>query len=81
MTPSDFTMLNRRIFNLNRIHRRWLNLQEFQSKELMNKYGLITQKFKIVTNPCEAEMAANDLSNKIKLFSILNCFQRRLSSF
>lgn len=49
---------------LNRVPRRWLNLQEFQSKELMNKYGLITQKFKIISNVSEAERAFNDLSKR-----------------
>jgi hypothetical protein len=45
-----------------KITRRFLNLQEFQSKELMNKFGLNTQKFKIISAASEAEKAANDLS-------------------
>lgn len=45
-----------------RLFRRFLNLQEFQSKELMKKFGLETQKFKIVSCGSEAEKAANDLS-------------------
>lgn len=49
-------------FILNRLTRRFLNLQEFQSKELMNKFGLVTQKFKIIKNVGEAEMAARELS-------------------
>lgn len=48
--------------NLSKITRRFLNLQEFQSKELMNKFGLNTQKFKIISAVSEAEKAANDLS-------------------
>lgn len=49
-------------FPSSRSIRRFLNLQEYQSKELMNKYGLITQKFKIISETCEAEKAAIDLS-------------------
>lgn len=49
-----------------KITRRFLNLQEFQSKELMNKFGLNTQKFKIVSAASEAEKAANDLSKPEK---------------
>ena len=45
-----------------RFTRRFLNLQEFQSKELMNKYGLMTQKFKIIKEIGEAERAAKELS-------------------
>lgn len=51
------------MINLAKITRRFLNLQEFQSKELMNKFGLNTQKFKIISQVSEAEKAANDLSN------------------
>ena len=46
-----------------KVSRRFLNLQEFQSKELMNKFGLKTQKFKIIQNASEAEKAIKDLSN------------------
>jgi succinyl-CoA synthetase beta subunit len=34
--------------------KRWLNLHEYQSKELMEKYGVKTQKFKVITTPREA---------------------------
>ena len=61
-TPSKHTM------QFNKLLRRWLHLQEYQSKELMNKYGLTTQKFKIISNVNEAEKAAHDLSN-IKLLN------------
>ena len=47
-----------------KITRRFLNLHEFQSKELMNKFGLNTQKFKIISAAGEAEKAANDLSKR-----------------
>lgn len=60
-------MLKSRIFQLNRINRRWLNLQEYQSKELMNKFGLLTQKFRIIGNASEAEKAANELSKLLTL--------------
>lgn len=59
------------IFQLNRITRRWLNLQEYQSKELMNKFGLLTQKFKIIGNASEAEKAVNDLSKLLSFTFIL----------
>lgn len=47
---------------ISRLTRRFLNLQEFQSKELMNKYGLMTQKFKIISEASQAERAAKELS-------------------
>ena len=50
---------------ISRFTRRFLNLQEFQSKELMNKYGLMTQKFKIIKKVGEAERAAKELSTFI----------------
>ena len=58
-------MLKSRIVQLCRISRRWLNLQEYQSKELMNKFGLLTQKFRIIENVSEAEKAANELSKRL----------------
>jgi len=40
---------------------RHLNLHEYQSKALMEKYGVRTQKFKVASTPEEAEKAARDL--------------------
>lgn len=62
--PPPFMISNR----LTKITRRFLNLQEFQSKELMNKFGLNTQKFKIISAVSEAEKAANDLSKNCEFF-------------
>jgi len=62
--PPPFMISNR----LTKITRRFLNLQEFQSKELMNKFGLNTQKFKIISAVSKAEKAANDLSKNCELF-------------
>lgn len=60
--------------NLSKITRRFLNLQEFQSKELMNKFGLNTQKFKIISAVSEAEKAANDLSKLDNVIIVIyNC--------
>ena len=53
-------MVTSRNFKLSSF-RRFLNLQEYQSKELMNKFGLVTQKFKIISEPSEAEKVARDL--------------------
>lgn len=35
--------------------RRFLNLQEYQSKEIMAKHGLKIQKFRVASSPDEAE--------------------------
>lgn len=40
---------------------RFLNLHEYQSKALMEKYGVNTQRFLVATTPDEAEKAANKL--------------------
>ena len=42
-------------------HVRHLNLHEYQSKELMQKYNISIQKFKAVDNAKDAEKAAQDL--------------------
>jgi succinyl-CoA synthetase beta subunit len=42
--------------------RRWFNLHEYQSKELMTKYGARTQKFKVATRPEEARELAESLA-------------------
>lgn len=55
-------MLKNGAGSCNKLLRRYLHLQEYQCKELMNNYGLVTQKFKIITQPSQAENAANDLS-------------------
>lgn len=64
-------MLTSRAAIISRITRRFLNLQEFQSKELMNKYGLITQKFKIIKQVSEAEPAAKELSSAHYIMYVL----------
>lgn len=40
---------------------RFLNLHEYQSKALMEKYGVNTQRFLVATTPDEAEKAAKKL--------------------
>ena len=40
---------------------RHLNLHEYQSKELMDQYGVSTQKFIIAKSPQEAGKAAREL--------------------
>lgn len=40
---------------------RELNLQEYSSKALLDKYGVKTQKWRLATTPEEAESAAKDL--------------------
>lgn len=42
--------------------KRWLNLQEYHSKQLMAKYGVNTQKFRVSATPEEAYQAAKELS-------------------
>ena len=41
---------------------RHLNLHEYQSKELMAKYGVNTQKFQVADTPAAAEAGARALS-------------------
>ena len=38
-----------------------LNLHEYQSKDLMEKYGVAVQKFRIANTPEEADRAAREL--------------------
>jgi succinyl-CoA synthetase beta subunit len=38
-----------------------LNIQEFQSKILMERYGLNVQKFKVADTPAQAAAAAKEL--------------------
>lgn len=40
------------------VQKRCLNLHEFQSKELMEEYGISSQRFKMATNGAEAKAAA-----------------------
>jgi hypothetical protein len=42
--------------------KRYLNIQEFQSKQLMRKYGVNTQPFGIADTPQQAAEVANQLS-------------------
>jgi succinyl-CoA synthetase beta subunit len=44
--------------------RRHLNIHEFQSKALMDKYGVNTQKWRLATNPTEAKKGAEELKAK-----------------
>lgn len=46
----------------NRTFRRFLNLHEYQSKEIMANYGLNTQKFRIIQSVQEAREAAQSLA-------------------
>jgi len=43
---------------------RWLNIHEYQSKYLMDKFGVNTQKWKLATTPEEAEKVAKELAAK-----------------
>eukprot|EP01120_Amphizonella_sp_Union-15-10_P007198 TRINITY_DN2408_c0_g1_i1.p1 TRINITY_DN2408_c0_g1~~TRINITY_DN2408_c0_g1_i1.p1 ORF type:complete len:421 (-),score=105.47 TRINITY_DN2408_c0_g1_i1:37-1299(-) len=45
--------------------RRFLNLHEFSSKELLNKFGARTQKFIIASTPEEAEKQAKKLKGEL----------------
>lgn len=44
---------------------RFLNLQEFSSKGLMDQYGVRTQKWKLATTPEEALAAARELKKSM----------------
>lgn len=50
--------------NLNRITVRNLNIHEYQSKELMDKYGITTQKWRLVTSVDQTVDAAKSLNAK-----------------
>ena len=41
---------------------RHLNIQEYQSKILMERYGLNVQRFKVADTPAQAATAAKELS-------------------
>lgn len=47
------------------IARRNLNIHEYQSKELMDKYGITTQRWKLINNIEEAETQAKALGKFI----------------
>jgi acyl-CoA synthetase (NDP forming) len=49
--------------------KRWLNLHEYQSKQLMAKYGVNTQQFRVSSTPDEAYQAAKELSTSRISFS------------
>jgi succinyl-CoA synthetase beta subunit len=42
---------------------RWLNLHEYQSKSLLQKFGVTVQRFKVASTVDEVEEAAKSLSN------------------
>eukprot|EP01137_Pigoraptor_chileana_P008247 Opistho-2@54808 len=48
-----------------------LNLHEYQSKELMEKHGVTTQRFKVANTPGEALGAAKWVMNDIKAKEIV----------
>uniref|UniRef100_C1L4E9 Succinate--CoA ligase [ADP-forming] subunit beta, mitochondrial n=1 Tax=Schistosoma japonicum TaxID=6182 RepID=C1L4E9_SCHJA len=45
---------------VNKTWKRFINLQEFQCKELMSNYGINVQKFIVVRNPSEVNLAKNN---------------------
>jgi len=45
---------------------RQLNIHEYQSKELMDKFGVKTQKWRLATTPKQARKVAEELGNKDK---------------
>jgi acyl-CoA synthetase (NDP forming) len=49
----------------NKISVRHLNLHEYQSKELMNRFGITVQKFKTAETPEEAGDAAYQLGTTL----------------
>lgn len=57
LTPS----LLKSKFRINSSQVRNLNLLEYQSKDLLAKHGVTVQKFKLVTNPQEAENVSKEL--------------------
>jgi len=63
VSKGGFTQLSRNV-PLMKTPSRNLNIHEYQSKELMDKYGITTQKWKLVTSVNEAESAAKALNAK-----------------
>ena len=47
--------------------KRWLNIHEYQSKALMDKFGVNTQRWVLATTPQEAESGAKKLNAKEEL--------------
>jgi len=66
MLSSTGRLLHRAVprIRLNAVAKRYLNIHEYQSKELMDKYGLTTQKWRLVTSVEEAEAKAKSLDAK-----------------
>ena len=56
---------------------RWLNLQEYQSKKLMEDHGINIQKFKVATTPDEAEKISKTFSKCI----CINCIRQLILCF
>ncbi len=54
--------------------KRFLNLHEYQSKELMNRFGLNTQRFKVIENAQDSAKAAQELSKLEQFRLLLMCF-------
>ncbi len=58
---SNFTQMAPLERNAAQMQVRHLNLQEFSSKSLMDKFGVRTQKWRLATTGDEAEKAAKEL--------------------
>jgi succinyl-CoA synthetase beta subunit len=56
-------------FNANTIAKRNLNIHEYQSKTLMDRHGVNTQKWRLATTPEEAEKGAKELSKYANEFA------------
>ena len=55
--PTKFTFESSK----NLLALRFLNIHEYQSKELMDKYGVKTQKWRLATTPKQARKGAEEL--------------------
>lgn len=45
---------------VNKIWKRFINLQEYQCKKLMSDHGINVQRFVLVRNPSEVDTAKNN---------------------
>ncbi|EAL70117.1 succinate-CoA ligase [Dictyostelium discoideum AX4] len=68
-------------FNPSKYQVRYLNLHEYQSKSLMDKYGVNTQKWRVVTKASDAIKAASELNGELVVKAQVHAGGRGKGSF
>ncbi|KAM9980843.1 hypothetical protein ACTFIY_003144 [Dictyostelium cf. discoideum] len=68
-------------FNPSKYQVRYLNLHEYQSKSLMDKYGVNTQKWRVVTKASDAVKASSELNGELVVKAQVHAGGRGKGSF